>query len=143
MEIALVLGWKITIIESWQVAKIENCQFVSLRSWSEVPSFLLSFMAIVCDYLYLESTLHGYFWIEVFWSALEYLMIRLIISGKYGQFLKMYNVVSVDNNWLAFIRDCVRTGAIGEQTYRFLDHHLLYPQILRLEVPSAAENFEA
>ena len=39
-------NWKLTSCPNWKlpklkIAKLLNCQLVSLRSWSEVPSFLL------------------------------------------------------------------------------------------------------
>ncbi len=40
-------------------------------------------------------------------------------------------------------RECVRTGAAGARTRRFLGHHLLHPLILRLLVLCAPADFEA
>ena len=41
------------------------------------------------------------------------------------------------------ITECVRTGAAGARTRRFLGHHLLHPLILRLLVLCAPADFEA
>ena len=41
------------------------------------------------------------------------------------------------------IRECISTGAAGAQTRRYLRHHLLHPQVLRLLLLLKTTDFEA
>ena len=49
----------------------------------------------------------------------------------------------VNYYYTTYSRECVRVGAAGAQTRRFLGHHLLHSLIFRLLVLCAPADFEA
>ena len=56
------------------------------------------------------------------------------IQSRYKVSSLHNSFISVDFGLLNEFRECVRAGAAGSQTLRFLGHHLLHPLILRLLV---------
>ena len=70
------------------------------------------------------------------WQGYCYLVKRNVRTGYFGMFFGTLFFFFCETTSKALIlnRECVRAGAVGARTRRYLGHHLLHPLILKLLV---------